>query len=245
MIDPSPYRDDLAFIHDAGFGHFAASAAGVLLDALKNKGVRTGTVVDLGCGSGILSQAVSDAGYDVLGVDLSSAMLDLARQRAPRAEFRQGSVLDTELPPCVAVTAVGEIVNYLFDTTNGVRKLRRLFRRVHAALVPGGVFLFDIATPGRVPHPSGVWKSHVGAADWSVLVTAEEDRKRNLLTRHIVSFRKVGELYRRDEEVHRLRLIPRTDAAKMLREVGFRVRVLRAYGSQALPKGMIAFQASA
>ena len=42
-----------------------------------------------------------------------------------------------------------------------------------------------------------------------MLVTSEEDRRHRLLTRRITSFRRVGDLYRRDQEVHRQRLLDR------------------------------------
>lgn len=59
------YRDDLAYIHDAGFGRFAQAAAPVLIEALTQRGIKDRLVIDLGCGSGILSRAVSKAGYEV------------------------------------------------------------------------------------------------------------------------------------------------------------------------------------
>ena len=58
----------------------------------------------------------------------------------------------------------------------------------------------------------------------------EEDRQRQLLTRRITSFRQVGELYRRDQEVHRQRLLAGSELAAQLRSIGFRVRILRGYG---------------
>ena len=67
------YGDDLAFIHDAGFGGHVRSAVPVLLKALHAK--KSGRVVDLGCGSGILAQEVIAAGYDLLGVDISPCMI--------------------------------------------------------------------------------------------------------------------------------------------------------------------------
>jgi SAM-dependent methyltransferase len=236
------YRSDLAYIHDVAFGHFARSAAPVLLAALRRSGLEGGLVIDLGCGSGILTEKLSEAGYDVLGIDISGAMLAIARERVPNGQFREESLLKAELPSCVAVAAVGECVNYMFDRGNTSQGLARLFRRIHEALRPGGLLLFDMAGPGRVSgaNPS---RNYFEGADWAVLVSVEEDRRRRSLTRRITSFRKVGDLYRREHEVHRLRLVPREDVVGQLRSIGFRVRVLRGYGSLRFPPGWAGFLA--
>lgn len=232
------YRNDLAYIHDAGFGALARAAGRVLVDLLRRAGITDGRVVDLGCGSGILSQAVSQAGYDVLGIDISDAMVAMARQRVPRGEFRVESLLTAELPPAVAVAAVGECINYLFDARNTRSRLANLLRSIYELLEPGGLFLLDVAEPGRVPG-SGIGRSYFEGADWAVLVTNTEDRKRRLLTRRMTSFRRIGDLYRRDQEVHRQRLLVGAELAVELREIGFRVRILRGYGTLRFGRGHI------
>lgn len=237
------YREDLAFIHDLGFGDMAVSAAGMLLDTLAEAGVTGGTVVDLGCGSGILAERVARAGFDVLGIDLSPAMIALARRRVPDSRFVCGSLLSAEIPPCVAVAAVGECFNYRFDPGHSREALTALFRRIHDALVPGGVFLFDAAEPGRVPDEGSV-RTFVDGGDWAVLMTAEEDRAAGTLTRRITSFRSLGDLYRRDDEVHELALHPREELAAGLAEAGFDTRTLSAYGELSLPPGLVGFLAT-
>jgi SAM-dependent methyltransferase len=130
------YDQDLAYIHDVGFGGFAQRAAPAVLQMLRASGIRRGLVVDLGCGSGLWARALVDAGYDVLGVDLSAAMIAIARKRVPEARFVRGSLLERALPRCVAVTAIGECVNYLFDSNNDSRALAGLFARVWSVLEP-------------------------------------------------------------------------------------------------------------
>jgi SAM-dependent methyltransferase len=232
------YRDDLAHIHDAGFGRFAQAAAPVLLEALKSGGITQGLVIDLGCGSGILSHAIYQAGYEILGVDISEAMIALARQRVPRGEFRVESLLKAKLPPSVAIAAVGEVVNYLFDAEILGSGLQKLLRRIHDSVQSGGVFLCDVAEPGRV-HGTGPVQTFVEGNDWAVLISTVEDRKRKFLARTITSFRQVGELYRRDQEVHCQRLLPRSELAAQLRSIGFEVRVLRGYGKLRFGKGHV------
>ena len=241
----SPYLDDLAFIHDAGFGHVAQNAAIELLKQLARKRKSDHAalrVVDLGCGSGILAQAVSAAGYKVSGFDLSDAMLALAARRAPRAEFHRQSYLKAEIPSCVAVVAVGEVFNYLFDRRNRGDRLAGGFERVYEVLSPGGLFLFDVAEPGRV-HGTGPQRGYSEGAGWACLYTANEERRRKTLTRTITTFRKVGESYRRHREIHRLRLYPRSEVTPQLKRVGFQVRALGGYARFRFPAGWAAFLA--
>jgi SAM-dependent methyltransferase len=236
------YRDDLAFIHDAGFGGMARTAGPVLIDALRKRCFDRGLVVDLGCGSGILSQALAEAGYDVLGIDISPAMIALARERVPGGTFRVGSLVTVDLPRCVAVAAVGECFNYLFDRRHTLQSLPKLLGRIHRALERDGLLIFDVAEPGRVPG-AGPRRIFVEEANWAVLAVSEEDRQSRVLTRRITTFRKVGDLYRRDQEIHRQRLIPRSELTEQLRELGFRVRILRGYGPVAFPPSVAGFLA--
>ena len=238
------YGEDLAYIHDTGHGEFARRAAPAVLKLLRDARIDDGLVVELGCGSGILARALTRAGYDVLGVDQSAHMLRIARRRAPRARFRRASLFDVTLPPCAAVTAIGECFNYLFDKTNTLRALSRLFRRIRGALQPGGLLIFDVATPGR-GGGAGTRQKNVHGRDWAILLETEEDARRRTLRRRIVSFRKLGQLYRRCEEVHRLRLYRPDQITAELRRAGFDVRVLRGYGPARLPGGWIAIVARA
>src|SRR5262249_4464567 len=125
---------------------------------------------------------------------------------------------------------------------NTTRALAKLFRRIHDALVPGGLLLFDVAAPGRVPGPGPqrLWRE---GEDWAVLVEIEENKAKRLLTRRITSFRKVGALYRRDREVHRQRLFERAELTQQLRDAGFRVRTLAGYGSLRFARGLVGFLA--
>jgi hypothetical protein len=55
-----------------------------------------------------------------------------------------------------------------------------------------------------------------------------------------VSFRKVGDAYRRHEETHTQQLYPGTKLAEMLRHLGFRVRLRRSYGDYPLSENVVA-----
>ncbi len=229
------YQEDLAYIHDVGHGDFARQSAPGILEIFRKHGITNGMVLDLGCGSGIWAEILIQEGYEVRGYDISEAMIQLARKKAPKAEFTVGSFLKADLPECVAVTSLGECLSYLFDSDNTYAGLRKLFQGVFHALVPGGLFLFDIPVSGR--HSESEQKHRVGK-DWAVLVTFEENKKARKLTRHIKSFCKVGDLYRRSEEVHVNFLHQPNTLAETLRKIGFRVRPIKGYGNFKFPKGL-------
>jgi SAM-dependent methyltransferase len=233
------YRDDLAYIHDSGYGGVARDAARRLVDELARVGFRDGTVVDLGCGSGLLARALVDAGYHVVGIDVSDAMVALARTRTPEAEFRVGSFVSAELPVCVAVTAIGEVLNYAFDSANDESARADLFRRAYEALVPGGLLLFDVAGPER--GTPGAHRTFAEGHDWAVLVETVLDAATGVLTRNITSFRQIGTVYRRDTEVHRLTLVDPSEVQESLRAVGFGVQKIASYAAEPMAKGMMTF----
>ncbi len=234
----NPYGTDLAHIHDVGFGEFARQAAPFLLDLLARSGIGAGLVVDLGCGSGIWARALVDAGYDVLGIDISPAMIRLARTRVPEAGFEVGSFTAFDPGACRAVTALGEPLAYLFDGANTRRSLLALCRRVYRALDRGGLFVFDLREPSTAARES--YELTRRGDDWSVHCRAEEDTGRRLLTRNLDIRRRVRGVERRSREVHRLRLYRGTEIADELRRVGFRVRLRRSLGSLRLGPAHVA-----
>jgi SAM-dependent methyltransferase len=247
------YGTDLAFIHDAGHGALARHAALQLLAELERAGHSRGTIVDLGCGSGILAGVVADAGYDVVGIDVSAEMIALARGRVPKGTFTVGSFVDalaqglptprgasSDIPECVAVAAIGEVLNYTFDPANDTRSRSELFERIMRSLAPGGVFLFDVAGPNR-QQPDTSRRSYATGPDWAVLVETTVNDDRAILTREITTFRRTGELFRRDSETHRLTLFEPADVLAALQAVGFDVQMMTAYGSLSLPDGLPAF----
>lgn len=225
------YPADLARIHDEGFGDFGRSAACELLRRLP----RSGLVVELGCGTGITTELLTQAGYDVLGIDVSPDMLDIARRRAPAARFLRASLWDAELPTCTAVTALGEVVNYMADERAGEERLQELVGRIHAALAPGGLFLFDFATPGR-----GTGSVDVREGDgWRIESVAVEDPATRTLERRM-TIEMGGE---RREEVHRLHLYDPDFVLKCLEGPGFSSEALFAYCDFGFWPGYAAFAA--
>ena len=227
------YRENLAYIHDVGFSDFALKSFPDLLNTLHNHNINQGLIVELGCGSGLLAHKLVAANYDILGIDISPSMINIARQRVPQAEFKVASLFKTTIPPCRAVISVSECLNYLFDPDNNHQSLTHLFERVYQALELGGVFICDFLEPGEI-IPNKTQKFREGK-DWVVMIEKEEDPHKQKLTRRIITFRKVGEYYRRDEEVHQVQLYSAKEISDLMSQLGFKVEIKHSYGTFKLP----------
>ncbi len=208
------YEEDLAFVHQDGFTDLAEAAARMVQDLVSPPGL----VVDLGCGGGTLLRLLLDGGFEGHGIDLSPSMIALAREVVPQASLEVGDALTAPIAPCLAVTAVGEVFNYAF-VEHDEGAVLAAFRRIHDALLPGGVFLFDVATTGRAGEgPTVASRSGRG---WRVEARAEEAD--GWLTRTIDTWRmsKRGGTERHTREVHRLRLMDPAWILEALEAAGF------------------------
>lgn len=97
-------------------------------------------VLDVGCGPGHISAYLAALGVDVIGLDLSPTMIDVARHAYPALEFRVGDM--TELAPTPG--SLGGAVA-LYSLINISREdAATLLRRLHAGLVPGAPLLVAV-----------------------------------------------------------------------------------------------------
>jgi SAM-dependent methyltransferase len=232
--------EDLAFVQARGFGGFAAAAIAELIPQLQSRGVRR--VVDVGCGAGVSTRALLQAGFHTVAIEPSPALLALAREAAPEAEFYLASAYDAALPACDAVLALGEPLTYHDRQADADTLLRHFFRKVRQALGAGGLFVFDvIEAEGASLHARG-W---VSGPDWAVLHETREQPSEGRLSRSIETFRRfAGDAYRRSTEVHEIRLFHRHDLTTWLEAEGFEVAVHQAYGTFELPRRRIALTAT-
>ena len=113
---------------------------------MRQNGVDSGIVLELGCGTGTMTRLLSRAGYDMIGIDRSPEMLQVAMEK----ETQPGSILylcqdmcDFELYGTVeAAVSVCDSINYITDRD----KLIQMFRLVNLYLEKDGCFIFDMNT---------------------------------------------------------------------------------------------------
>ena len=211
------------------------------LDVLERLvGVSGKDVVDIGCGAGVSSRIFSEAGFSVLGVELSGPLIEHARKAAPRAEFIQASAYDIELPDCAAIVALGEALTYHDDLGAADDLVRGFFGAAQIALARGGLLAFDMIVTGE-PNLTG--KTWALGEDWTVLVEVTEDQSRRALVREIEVFRAQSAHYRRSRERHLVRLFDSGDLFAWLSDLGFDVEMREAYGDYRLLPRRIAVTA--
>ncbi len=114
---------------------------------LKEYGISNGLVLDLGCGTGSMTELLAARGFDMIGVDCSEDMLEMALEKRMASGrdilYLQQDLRDLELYGTVrAVVCLCDSINYLLD----VQDLETVFRLVNNYLDPGGIFIFDLNT---------------------------------------------------------------------------------------------------
>jgi SAM-dependent methyltransferase len=231
------YRADLALVHHLGFGFHADACAPGILALLEPVRADGGLVVELGCGSGLLTRYLVDAGHRVLATDASHAMLELAKQIAPGAEgIRQLVLPQDPVPDCDAVVSVGHVLSYLPDED----ALDRALVAAARALRPGGVLAIDLCDLRwgqlRRDHTSAARV----AADWAI-VTRFDVPQPDRFIREITTFvRNEDGTWRRDDERHENVLTDTSRLPALLAAEGVDVDLRPSFGDQLLPDGLVA-----
>ena len=134
--------------NEFGWNVYPEVFAGQLWRYLEQKGAAVRSALDLGCGTGVLCQALAAHGVEATGVDLSEGMIAIARERAPSLSFAVGDMVAwREGGPYELVTCTGDALNHIFALAD----VERIFANVYAMLAPGGRFVFDLLGEGEIP----------------------------------------------------------------------------------------------
>jgi SAM-dependent methyltransferase len=228
------YRQDLALVHHLGFGFHAAACAPGIVERLEPVRRRGGLVLEIGCGSGLLTKELVAAGHRVVATDASPAMLELARATAPGAEEVRILVLpDDPLPEADAVVGCGHVLNYLPDLGNIHRALEAIAR----ALRPGGLLALDLCDLewGRTRRDQDSL-GRVGD-DWAIVTRCSVPAP-DRFVRDMTTFVRRDGRWARDDEHHENVLVDVEDLAERLGAWGVSARVEQAFGGEVLPAGL-------
>ena len=199
-----------------------------LQQLLDKYGVTDGLVLELGCGTGSMTELLAERGYDMIGIDNSVDMLEIAMEKRVRSGrdilYLLQDMREFELYGTVkAVVSVCDSINYVTDPDD----LFSVFSLVNNYLDPGGVFIFDLNTSYKYrellgdsviaenrPQSSFIWEN------WY-----DEEEKINEydLTLFI---REDSGLYEKYEETHYQRAYETEEICSLLEEAGMKVEAV-------------------
>ena len=213
-----------------------------LIQLLKEYQVEDGLVLDLGCGTGNMTELLAKEGYDMIGVDNSEDMLEIASEK--RAEsglnilYLLQDMREFELYGTVrAVVSVCDSVNYVTEK----EELEQVFRLVNNYLDPGGIFVFDFNTEYKYREVLGDRTIAENREDssfiWDNYYYEEEHMNEYELTLFIQETDQ-KELYHKYQETHFQRAYTLEEIGELLERSGLRfVAAYEDYTKDAPGKG--------
>ena len=229
------YRQDLALVHHLGFGFHADAVAPGILRLLQPVLDRDGLVVELGCGSGLLTRYLVDAGHRVIATDASPAMLALARDTVPGAYGFAELVLPGDpIPACDAIVSVGHPFSYLPDEES----IDRAFIAAAEALLPGGVLAVDICDLewGRTRRDAPIAARF--DEDWAIITEYSMPSPTRFVRQMAAFVRNQDGSWRRDDERHDNVLIDTSRLPDLLAGHSVDATVAHSFGEEKLPEGL-------
>jgi SAM-dependent methyltransferase len=200
-----------------------------ILDLLKRNNVESGEILELGCGTGSYSRHLVEAGFSVLGTDLSDKMIDLASSKIldrqlSNLSFRVG---DARTFRCNrefdAVVCLFHVASYLSSNTD----FKHMLETAWLHLKPGGILIFDFwYGPGVLSDPPVTRVKKMQDDNLSILRIAEPtmDFGKNIATVHydVIATHSDGSLDEFSEE-HSMRYFFLPELDLFLSDSGFHI----------------------
>lgn len=202
FMDATPYEEWSERIHNLITKYGVSKPERNAEDTLSSE---RNLVVDLGCGTGTLTELLYNKGYDMIGVDLSESMLSVAMEkREQKGEdilYLLQDMRELELYSTVGtVVSVCDSLNYILEE----EELLQTFFLVNNYLYPGGIFIFDFNTEYKYREVIGdttiaenredcsfIWENfydpeeELNEYDLTIFVEEEDGRFRRFQETHI------------------------------------------------------------
>ncbi len=173
-------------------------------------------VLELACGTGNFTERLVKSGYDVIALDSSEQMLDVARKKQENVLFLNQDMTDFELYGTVdAIVCVLDGINYVTDK----RKLQKLFKLCHNYLNYDGLLIFDINSEYKLKNVIGN-NTFVSDND-DVFYVWENELLKDRVNFYLTFFVKDGEGFTRFDEVHTERIYTENELKLMLKKANF------------------------
>lgn len=189
-------------------------------------GIKDGLVLDLGCGTGKMTECLANMGYDMLGIDQSQEMLEVALQRKEQSGhdilYLCQDMREFELYGTVrAIVSVCDSMNYILEE----EELLQIFRlAARNYLDYGGLFIFDLNTEYKYREILGEQTIAENRDEGSFIWENYYDDKERVNEYHLTLFiREKSEYYRKYEEWHYQRAYKVERVKELVKEAGLEV----------------------
>lgn len=209
-----------AQVYDLFMDNVPYEVWGEYLDKLfKEYGIEDGLLLDLGCGTGKLTRILNEKGYDMIGVDYSYEMLDIAKMQSDESIlYLMQDMREFELYGTVrGIYSACDCVNYILEED----ELREVFALANNYLDPGGIFVFDVNTPYKyyelLAENTFAENREEGSFIWENYFDEEEQINEYDLTLYI---KEEDGRYQRFEETHYQRCYELDRIRTLLEEAG-------------------------
>ena len=199
-----------------------------LVTLLKKYGVDDGLILELGCGTGNISEALRKKGYDMIGIDNSAEMLSVAIEKSmevedetlPQALYLCQDMREFELYGTVrAIVSICDSMNYITEPDD----LYEVFRLANNYLDPDGVFIFDMNTRYKYENMLGEQTIAETREDHCFIWDNFYD-KDSRLNEYVLNLFIQGDdgRYDRHEEIHYQRAYDLEEVRQLIEEAGMK-----------------------
>lgn len=190
-------------------------------NVFKENGIKEGVIVDLGCGTGKLSRYMAKKGYDMIGIDMSMDMLEIAMDNEEEnilylmQDMRELELFDK----ADGIFCACDSLNYIIEECD----LLRVFENVGEYLNPDGIFVFDMNTQYKYEELLDEYTFAENRDDGSFIWENYYDREEMINEYYLTLFIKEGELFRKYSEIHYQKCYTLDTVKKLLKEAGFEI----------------------
>ena len=205
FMDETPYEEWCQFV----------------VGRLKQDQITDGILLDLGCGTGSMTELLAKQGYDMIGVDLSDSMLDIAMEKRAQSGhnilYLQQDMREFELYGTVkAAVSICDSMNYILEKED----LVQVFKLVNNYLDPSGIFIFDMNTEYKYTHLLADGTFAENREESSFIWENFYDEEERINEYDLTLFIKEGELFRKFEETHYQRCYSLDEVKEAAKEAG-------------------------
>ena len=194
---------------------------GYITELLREYGIQDGLVLELGCGTGVLTRKLAAKGYDMIGVDYSEDMLEIAmdhRQEGEDILYLLQDMREFELYGTVrAAVSICDSMNYIVE----YQDLVQVMKLVNNYLDPGGIFIFDLNTPYKYEEILGENTFAENRPEGSFIWENYYDGETGINEYDLTLFVREKEgIYRKFEETHYQRAYELEQVRRAVKEAG-------------------------